>query len=133
MFPIMTTVTTAYALKRHANKKIQMLGNSESDLYVEKIRIMFIHVDKAFSELPPLPIIEDTDSISFWLTNQVVPTCYTVMQHPHVHHTLCAIAINVTVTYASHKILQRSGIHTDLTNPLPLPFPNSSSLPSLPF
>ena len=126
MFPMITTLTTAYALKRHANKKIQIIGSSDpqqSDLYVEKIRIMFIHVDKAFSDLSPLPIIENTDSISFWLTNQVVPTCYTVMQHPHVNHTLCAIAINVTVTYASHKILQRSGIHTDLTNPLPLPLP----------
>ena len=26
MFPIITTVTTAYALKRHANKKIQMIA-----------------------------------------------------------------------------------------------------------
>ena len=36
----------------------------QSNLYVEKIHIMFIKVNKAFSELPPLPIIKGTNSLT---------------------------------------------------------------------
>ena len=36
----------------------------QNNLYVEKIHIMFIKVNKAFSELPPLPIIKGTNSLT---------------------------------------------------------------------
>ena len=40
-------------------------SDSRSNIYVEKIHVMFIKVNKAFSELTPLPIIKGTNGLTF--------------------------------------------------------------------